>query len=147
MNEMSSFSERAENAQAAFFSLSEDFKNQIIERAHGEAHQIQELIRSGQAGSYEEAVNLLPSMMPEHQKMAMKLETKGHGDVLVTANSKGDYFLHSDGNDPLFLGNASEGVYSEVSGMLGVDIAQIDKNMVEIFSRINLFVEEPQGNA
>ncbi|OGY99093.1 MAG: hypothetical protein A3B13_01475 [Candidatus Liptonbacteria bacterium RIFCSPLOWO2_01_FULL_45_15] len=78
--------------------------------------------------------------------MDIKLETIDHGLVLVKTESNGDYFMHIGDSEPQFLGNADEGVYSEIAGVLNINTERQGENMKKIFAKIVL-LKHAQGSA
>jgi hypothetical protein len=146
MKETSEFLEQAEDAQKHFFSLPEDFRNQIINNAHEQANEIRGLVDTGKAKNYDEALAMLPSVFPEYQKMVINFETLDHGTVTVKAESNGDHYLYYGNNPPEFLGNVLDGVYSEVFGVLNIDVERQNENLKKIFDNLDLF-RSACGNA
>lgn len=139
MNEKQKYTEQEIKAQETFLGLPEDFKNKLIENAHENANKLKALVNSGKAKNYEEAAAMLPSSFAEYPEMDIEFETIEHGTVLVKTESNGDYFLYFGNNDPVFLGNADEGVYSELSGILHIDTKRQDENLSGIFAKLEVF--------
>lgn len=121
MNETQDFIEKAIKIQGQFFELPDNFRDQLIKHAHDKANNMCELVSSGKAKNYDEALHMLPSAFPTYPEMDIKLETIDHGTALVKTEKNGDYYLYLGSNPPQFLGNADEGVYSEISGTLNIN--------------------------
>jgi hypothetical protein len=146
MNERHQFEDAATEVQKEFFALPEDFRTALIEYAHDNANTVRDLVTSGQAATYEEAVGKLPSAIPEQGKTELILETVDHGRVRVTTESNGDFMLHIADAAPQLLGNAYEGVFKEIFGTVQMDTGRLDSNLEQILSTIDL-LEHAGGTA
>ncbi len=123
-----------EEDQERFLNLPGEIKNKLIERAHEEANQINNLISSGKARNFDEAVKMIPEF--DISKY----------DFTINISENGDVYLNLGGGKTL-IGNYFENAISETAEGTFLDIDKVDENMEKILRQIDLLIGKPYGNA
>lgn len=130
---MENFDFSKKEDQEKFDLASPETRRRIIDAAQTEANLLKEMVESGEAKDYFEAL-----------KKMSEGELNYEGFSLYFAPN-GDVFLDIGGGKEL-MGNTLEGAITESDGITSVDVSKSDENLARILKVIDAFVIEKSSS-
>lgn len=126
--------------QQRFEDLSEEYKEEIINKTREEAQKLKEMILEGKAIDYADA----EKKADEAQESENNNEKDDKYKISIAGN--GDMYLDLGGGEGL-MGNVLEGAIKEIDGEVQLDVVRYEENLAKILEVIDSFIGDTKGRA